>query len=150
MVGHPVGATLEILNSFKFPPFIHSIEKKKSWKFESLISFLENYGIFSDILRDFSSKIEFSWRFDHQFWLMYSIRCSQFLQMLSRIGWLYGKVNCKMFEKSIKKIIGCWKWSKMHFFEILNEIAFLNHNLRKRQKEKLQTFFPVILNGPLS
>ena len=39
----------------------------------------------------------------------------------------------------------------MHFFKILNEIAFLNPNkLRKRQKERLQTSFMAVLNGLLS
>ena len=28
---------------------------------------------------------------------------SQFLRMFSRFGWLYGKVNFKIFEKSFKK-----------------------------------------------
>ena len=37
------------------------------------------------------------------------------------------------------------------FFKIINKIAFLNpSNLRKSQKERLQTHFPTILDGLLS
>ena len=34
---------------------------------------------------------------------LYSVQCSQYLRMFSRNGWLRGKVNCKIFGKSIKK-----------------------------------------------
>ena len=37
------------------------------------------------------------------------------------------------------------------FFKFLNDITFLNsNNLRKGQKERLQTFFPAILDRLLS
>ena len=34
---------------------------------------------------------------------LYSVQCSQYLRMFIRNGWLHGKVNCKIFGKSIKK-----------------------------------------------
>ena len=93
MVSHLMGVQLKISNSFKLPQLIKLFEKKWSWKFESLIFFpWKTIVFFLTFVWDFGSKIEISWKFDHQFWLMYSIPCSQFLQMLSRVGWLYGKV----------------------------------------------------------
>ena len=62
----------------------------KIWK--SNIFSLEDYGIFSDFCVGFREQNWNFMKFDHQFWLMYSIPCSQFLQMLNRVGWLYGKV----------------------------------------------------------
>ena len=65
--------------------------------------------------------------------------------MLGLLAWLYEKLNCKVFKEAIQKKKKKWaaeNGEKCIFFKILNEIAFLNpNNLKKRQREWLQTFF---------
>ena len=73
----------------------------KIWK-SNLFS-LKIYGIFVTFLCNFGCKIKTSWKFHHQLWLMYSIQCSQFLRIFSRLDWVHGKVNCKVSGKSIKQ-----------------------------------------------
>ena len=83
--------------------------------------------------------------------LMYLVPCSQFLRIFSRLGWLHGKANCQTFEKLSKSIRMLKMKQIAFFFKRLNKIAFLNcNNLRKRQKERLSTFFPAILDRLLS
>ena len=140
MVGHPESVKSKILNYFKFPPLTKLIEKTKIPKiWRSSLFSLESCFFFL-FLWDFRRKLRFceslTINSDGQFQITYSISCSQFLRMFSRLAWLYGKVNCKIFEKSIKK-------RKCILFRIFNLITFFNPNsLRKRLKRKTVNLFP--------
>ena len=139
MVGHPESVKSKILNYFKFPPLTKLIEKTKIPKiWRSSLFSLESCFFFY-----FCGISEENWDFV-KVWpsiLMVNFKLctqfhAQFLRMFSRLAWLYGKVNCKIFEKSIKK-------RKCILFRIFNLITFFNPNsLRKRLKRKTVNLFP--------
>ena len=104
---------------------------------------------FVTFLCSFGSKINILWKFNHHFWL-YSVQYSQFLRMFSRFGWLHGKVNCKIFEKSTKSNRLLKMEQNEFFFKILNEIAFWTLITWERYKKRLEIIFPAILERLLS
>ena len=83
---------------------------------------------------------------------MYPIPCSQLLRMSSRLPWLYTEKEIVRLFENLLKSNRLLKIEKNAFsFEILKETAFLNpNNLRKRQKERLQTFLTATIDGLLS
>ena len=132
--------SLKNLNFFKSSPLIQLIKRRKSWKFDDLIFFHERVMVFVfNFLYDFGCKIKISkkkkrvWTSIVTYLLKWKELRSQFLRMFSRFGWLYGKVNSNIFEKSIKKEM---EQNAVFFWNFEQDSIFQPQKAWEREKKK--------------